>query len=120
MVMVSLSARATTPNHRLERAPTSRLHALDVELKRAARGVEAHARADDHLHAVAGAEDQHLRGAPEHDHRDLALVVLQREVEVAGGCARQVRDFATHPGERKTPLQRVAHASQQFRHRKDA
>ena len=69
----------------LQRALAERLEHLHGELVLAARGVDAHAAARQHLHPVLRPEAEEPGvGLPDHG-ADLGLLVLQREVDVAGG-----------------------------------
>src|SRR5581483_3194856 len=80
-----------------ESAEAARLHPLDVELERAPGRVEPDVRLDDDVHPAGGPELEDLGGAAEHDGRELAPVVLQREVEVARGLGPDVRELAADP-----------------------
>ena len=93
----------------LQRAQAARLHGVDVELEGAARRIEADARGNQHLHAVCGPEGEYLRGAPEEDRAELAVLVLEREVDVSRRRGAEVRDLARHPHSPHPALERLAH-----------
>ena len=104
----------------VERPEAGQAHALDGELEAAARLVERRQGPRLDLHPLARLPFERRGAAAEHDAVGLRGAVLQGEVEMAGGRARQVGELAAHPGQRKAPLERVAHAPQQFRDRQDA
>ncbi|MPN59509.1 hypothetical protein SDC9_207230 [bioreactor metagenome] len=82
---------------------------FDSELELAARLVEGDQRAGLHLLPVLRAPAQELRPvAPDHA-THLGIAVLEREIDVAGGGAGQVGNFAAHPEQRKGGLQTIAH-----------
>ena len=104
----------------VERPEAGAAHALDRELEAATRLVQRRQGPHLDLHAIARLPVEGRGAAAEHDAVDLRGAVLQGEVTVAGGGARQVGELPAHPGEGKAPLEGVAHAAQQFRHRQDA
>jgi hypothetical protein len=104
----------------VERAEACAAHGLDRELEASTRLVEGRERANLHLHAVARLPVEERGAAAEHHAFDLGRAILEREIAVARRRAREVGDLATHPGEREAPLEEVAHAAQQFRHRQNA
>src|SRR5262249_59342626 len=104
----------------LEGAETARLEAVEIELEGAARRVHAHAAAGDHLHPVRGPELQDLRRRPEHHGGDLALIVLERQVDVAGGLGAEIRDLARDPDPADTALEPLADERRELGHRPDA
>ena len=81
----------------LQRALAERLEQLHRQLVLAARRVDAELSAREHLHSVARPE-AHQPGVGLPDHRaQLRLLVLQREVPVAGRRELEVRDLAFDP-----------------------
>src|SRR5207249_911562 len=66
-------------------------------------------RGNQHLHAVCGPEGEYLRGAPEEDRAELALLVLEREVDVSRRRGAEVGNLARHPHSPHPTLERLAH-----------
>ncbi len=73
------------------------LHVVDDELILAASLVNARAGADEDLLTVRELEAEAARGHAEHRAAHLRLGVLQRPIEMPGGGAGKVRDFALDP-----------------------
>jgi hypothetical protein len=94
----SASSRAQLLEGELERALPARLELADPELEVAARAVHRRLAEGQHLEPVGGIEGEAPGVAAEEDGAQLRLVVLEREVQVAGGGAAEVRDLAHHPG----------------------
>jgi hypothetical protein len=99
----------------VERPEPGLAHRLHRELESPARLIERNERAHFDLRAVGRLPVERAEAAFEHHAIDLGAVVLEREVAVSGGCARQVGDLALHPHEGESPFQRIAHVAQQLR-----
>ena len=84
-----------------QRAQSGAAHGFHAELVFAARFVQGDQRAHLHMHAVFRPEINILALVAEHGATHLGLAVLEGEVPVAGGGAREVGDFATDPQEGK-------------------
>ena len=104
----------------LKRTGTHRLHGLGHQLHLAALFIDAHPAAGQHVQAVFGAKAQQHGVAPEKDHRQLRVGVLEREVEMAGRCGAEVGDLALYPDVAVFPFDEFAHPSDQLAHRPDA
>ncbi len=93
----------------LEFAPKSAfacfLYVVEDELIVAALLVKAHAPASLDVHSILGREAGEQIPLPEHGAADLRRFVLQREVPVARGRARKVRNLALDPKRRQPPLE---------------
>src|SRR5206468_12727331 len=87
---------------------------VDIELKASARFVESHAPADDDLEAIARAKADARRDAPEEHRAELRLLVLQREVVVAGRRCAEVRDLTDDPDPVETPVERMLNAAREL------
>jgi IMP dehydrogenase/GMP reductase len=91
------------------------LHVVRDELIVTALLVEAHAPPHQHVRAVAGRKPRHEIALTEHGAAELGRFVLEREVPVAGGGARQVGDFALQPQRRQAAFQQRAGLAVQAR-----
>ena len=80
-----------------QRAFAGLLQVLDDQLEFAARLVQAHAAAREHRMPSRGGKRTQHDCAAEHRAADLRAVVLEREIPVAGGGAREIRDLALDP-----------------------
>ena len=104
----------------LEQGPKPRpAHRLDVELEASARFVQGDQRSRLDALAVGQVPVQVRRAALEHDAIHLRGLVLEGEIQVAGGRRPQVRDLAGDPLQREAALEHVARAAQQLRHAQD-
>jgi len=103
----------------VERAEAGAAQRLDAQLEAAARLVEGRNRAHLDLGAIAQLRVEAGGAAAEHHAVHLRAVVLEGEVAMPRWRAREVGELAAHPGERKAPLERVAHAAQQLRYGED-
>src|SRR5690606_2663397 len=81
------------------------LDVIQDELIVAPRLVQAHATACLDVHPVFGREARQQVSLPEHGAANLRGLILQREVPVAGGGARQVRHLAFDPERRQAALE---------------
>ena len=89
----------------LQQALAGFLHPIDDELVLAAGFVQADAPASRDLHAVLGVDAHAGGGGTEHRAAQLGAVVLQREVQVAGGGPGEVGDLAFHDDSGKSRFQ---------------
>ena len=80
-----------------QRAFASLLEVIDDDLELATGLVEAHATSCEHPGAVLDREAHQHAAVAEHRAANLGRFVLQREIPVARGGARQVRDLAFEP-----------------------
>ena len=95
------------------------LHPLDHDLVARAAGIGRDPAARDHLHAVLGRDPEASGGAaPAHRVQDRVLV-LEREIEVAGGGALEARDLAAHADELEAALERPLDRLGDLRDRND-
>ena len=78
-------------------ADACRLDRVTIKLVLAARLVDGHAPVGQHRVAVLRLEGQKCRLAPPHDARQLALVVFEREVQVARRGPLEIADLALDP-----------------------
>jgi hypothetical protein len=92
------------------------LDVLDDELNVAAKLVQGQPRPHQDLSAVRKLRVDVLAAAPEQCAAYLALVVLEREIDVARARAREVRDLSFHPHLGKPALEQVLDAVVQGRH----
>src|SRR6185369_995941 len=74
----------------------------------------------DHLHPVDRPELEYLRRGAEHDRAQLALVVLQREVDMARRLRAEVRYLARDPQAAETALEALAHEGRELGDGEDA
>ena len=81
------------------------LQVIDDELELAARLVQPDARAQQHLQAVARGRANGQVALAEHGAAHLRILVLEREIPVAGRGAGQVRELAGDPQRRQAGLQ---------------
>ncbi len=86
----------------------SLFHEIRDELVVAALLVQAHATPHQHARAVPRREPRHEIALAEHGAAELGGFVLEREIPVARGGARQVRDLALQPQRRQAALQQRA------------
>jgi len=110
---LGLQSRLQLQEALVQVAGTGAAHRLDRQLVVAARLVQGDR--GPHLDAIAIArrEVHVLRPPAEHDRAHLRRHVLQREVPVAAGGARHVRQFAADPDRRNAALQQPSnHAVQ--------
>ena len=96
-VLVRFEPRAQLLEGELQRSAPARLELAHDQLQVAARGVDRELAARDDLEPFLGIERKPHGIAAEQDRAQLRLVVLQREVRVAGAGAAQVADLAHHP-----------------------
>jgi len=103
-----------------QRALAGALHGFHHQLQVAARLV--HRQAPAHLDRVTLArhELQQPGGAAEHGAAQLAGVVLEREITVPTGSAREARHLAAHRHRVEARLQQIRHGSRQRPNRPDA
>ena len=111
-----LEARLALQELLEQRALPGPAQALDHQLQIAARLVHRQATADLDLVAIARREIEQARGAPEHGAAQLAAFVLQREVAVAAGCAREAADLAAHRDRIEARLERIRDGAAQRAH----
>ena len=91
----------------VQRADAGAADGFDVDLVVAARAVQGDERAHLDLVAFARREPRVLGAAAEHDGTHLGRVILQREIPVAAGGTREIRDLAADPYEREGAFQQA-------------
>ena len=102
-----------------QRPFSDRLEAFDDQLVLAVRSVDLNVPLTDELQAVFRLEGQPLDFAPPHDRRDAGTVVLEREVQMAGGLQPAIRDLAQDRDLREGPFERSLELEGQLAHRED-
>jgi len=104
---LGLETRAQAKEALVQRAGAGRLHRLGDELQFAARLVDGEPAAQLDALALDRREIEQRRRAPEHRaaQRRAAAGILQREVAMAAGGAREVRDLTGHGASGKLVLE---------------
>ena len=103
----------------VQRADAGEAHGLDVELELAARFVDRCGGADLDGEPVLQRESGELGLLPEEHAAHLRRAVLQIEIAVARGGAREIGDFARHPDEAQMPLDDESRGTDEKAHRYD-
>ena len=104
--------------HRHQRAQARQLHLLDNDLVARRAGIGGQLAGADHFHARFGPDAQ-ARGDPTPNHRiEHRLVVLQVEIDMAGGMEFQARNLAPHPDHGELVFHRPLQGGGQFCYRK--
>ncbi len=102
---------------REQRAGAGIFHPLDDELVGGALAIGGDAAGGDHLDPVLGHEPEARDGAlPDHA-GDLGRLVLEAEIDVAGGVALEFGDLAAHAHPAERALERALHRPGDFRDR---
>src|SRR5690606_24238797 len=96
-----------------QRAFAGFLEMIDDELVFTARLIEADAPARLHVHAVLGRESDEAVALTEHGAAHLRGLVLEGEVPVPRGGAREIGELALHPERREAALEQGAHIAVQ-------
>ena len=99
-----------------QRARSRFLEVVHDELELATLGVEADPDLREHLHSVDRLELQVTVLHSEHRAAHLAPLVLQREVQVAGSRAGEIRDFSLDPQGRKAGFDETPRLEVEPRH----
>ena len=89
----------------LQSAVTRIFHVFDDELKVAARLVQTHARAHQHLHALGGFAAQQGGTVAEQGAAHLRGGILEGEIQMPGGRTRQIGELAFYPQQREAAFQ---------------
>jgi hypothetical protein len=98
-------------------ADARRLHGLDNHLVGGACGIGGDLAGDDHLQPGLRLALQAADAALPHHPVDGGAVVLQRQIDVAGGMAGDLGDLAAHPHEPVGVLDSPLQGEGQLRHR---
>jgi len=84
---------------------------FNAQLQFAARFIQRDQRANLHGLAFARGEIGVLVAALEHHAADLRGCIFEREIPMAAGRAREVRDLAAHPAQRKVAFKQPRNAA---------